>query len=170
MLRRSIKRLNLLGPAKSLFSLPIVRTAAPTVSPPAFPFRFHRNYSISTDGNDVTGEIDAITQGEYHRVADEYMETLSDELETVSELFPQVDAELSHGVLTLELPPYGTYVINKQPPNQQIWLSSPVSGPKRYDLVGGRWITLRDNTSLTETIETELSSALGEETKLQVEQ
>lgn len=26
-------------------------------------------------------------------------------------------------------------MLNKQPPNKQIWLSSPVSGPKRYDYV-----------------------------------
>ena len=32
----------------------------------------------------------------------------------------------------------GTYVINKQSPNRQIWLSSPVSGPKRYDFRGDR--------------------------------
>ena len=29
------------------------------------------------------------------------------------------------GVLTLKLGNKGTYVINKQPPNKQIWLSSP---------------------------------------------
>ena len=29
------------------------------------------------------------------------------------------------GVLTLALGEKGTYVINKQPPNKQIWLSSP---------------------------------------------
>ena len=50
------------------------------------------------------------------------------------------------GVLTLDAGDAGTYVINKQPPNKQIWLSSPkrrvgvlalplmpFSGPKRYD-------------------------------------
>lgn len=26
-------------------------------------------------------------------------------------------------------------MLNKQPPNKQIWLSSPLSGPKRYDYV-----------------------------------
>jgi frataxin len=31
------------------------------------------------------------------------------------------------GVLTLKLGQRGTYVINKQPPNKQIWLSSPIS-------------------------------------------
>lgn len=33
---------------------------------------------------------------------------------------------LQSGVLTLNLGSNGTYVINKQPPNKQIWLSSPV--------------------------------------------
>ena len=38
---------------------------------------------------------------------------------------------LSQGVLTLNLGSHGTYVINKQAPNKQIWMSSPLSGPVR---------------------------------------
>lgn len=30
------------------------------------------------------------------------------------------------GVLTMQLGSHGTYVINKQTPNKQIWLSSPI--------------------------------------------
>ncbi len=37
------------------------------------------------------------------------------------------------GVINIKLGSRGTYVINKQPPNQQLWLSSPTSGPKRFD-------------------------------------
>jgi frataxin-like iron-binding protein CyaY len=33
---------------------------------------------------------------------------------------------LQQGVLTVRLGKHGTYVINKQTPNRQIWLSSPV--------------------------------------------
>jgi len=36
------------------------------------------------------------------------------------------DVELSQGVLTLNLGSLGTYVINKQAPNLQLWVSSPV--------------------------------------------
>lgn len=58
----------------------------------------------------------------------------------------------------------GTYVINKQPPNKQIWLSSPISGPKRYDWcveddnqeANGHWIYSRDNSSLDSLILEEL--------------
>jgi frataxin len=82
------------------------------------------------------------------------------------------------GVLTLKFPPAGTYVINKQPPNKQIWLSSPISGPKRYDYVvvsegqdakedtgAGIWVYLRDGSTLAGLLETELGidlSKLGE--------
>jgi frataxin len=76
---------------------------------------------------------------------------------------------LQGGVLTLTFPPNGTYVINKQPPNKQIWLSSPLSGPKRYDWVvmgegmdekqdsgTGDWIYLRDGSSLNELLRKEI--------------
>ena len=77
------------------------------------------------------------------------------------------------GVLSITLPPNGTYIINKQPPNKQIWLSSPVSGPKRYDWVlegesmhqkegGGQgdWVYLRDGSSLTDLLRKEIGVTL----------
>jgi frataxin len=77
-------------------------------------------------------------------------------------------------VLTLKFPPNGTYVINKQPPNKQIWLSSPITGPKRYDYAvwsegqdskegtgAGAWVYLRDGTTLGELLETELGIDLS---------
>jgi frataxin len=67
-----------------------------------------------------------------------------------------------------------SYVLNKQPPNKQIWLSSPISGPKRFDWVAqqegmnhkegggtGDWIYLRDGTSLTEVVRKELAVDVG---------
>ena len=73
------------------------------------------------------------------------------------------------GVMSIAVPSNGTYVINKQPPNKQIWLSSPISGPKRYDWVivsegqnakqdtaSGAWIYLRDGSSLNELIYKEI--------------
>lgn len=99
-----------------------------------------------------------------------YLELLCDELEQLSEDYPQVDAELNHGVMTLSVAPGKTYVINKQPPNKQIWLSSPVSGPKRYDLIGGKWTTLRDGSELTVLLDKELSDELGTEVSLNVEE
>lgn len=77
------------------------------------------------------------------------------------------------GVLNIVFPPNGTYVINKQPPNKQIWLSSPISGPKRYDWVvsgesmhqkegggQGEWVYLRDGTRLNALLSKELGLAI----------
>ena len=47
------------------------------------------------------------------------------------------------GVLTMCLPPHGTWVLNKQTPNQQIWWSSPISGPRRYEYDGKEWVYTR---------------------------
>jgi frataxin len=69
---------------------------------------------------------------------------------------------IQDGVLTLQLgEPYGTYVINRQTPNKQIWLSSPTSGPKRYDLKCSKWIYKHDGVSLHELLTSELSQILS---------
>jgi frataxin len=78
------------------------------------------------------------------------------------------------GVLEIAVQSKGTYVLNKQPPNKQIWLSSPLSGPKRFDWVVsgegahqkegggfGDWIYLRDGTSLTSLLRKELGVEVG---------
>ena len=77
-------------------------------------------------------------------------------------------------MLTLLFPPHGTYVLNKQPPNKQIWLSSPVSGPKRYNWVvraendgkekgNGEWVYLRDGSTLSGLLEEEVGVVPREE-------
>ena len=72
----------------------------------------------------------------FESTSDETLEALCEHLEALIDDNPKLleaDVTLASGVLTLLLPhPFGTYVINKQSPNQQIWLSSPQSGPIRY--------------------------------------
>ncbi|OBA19932.1 Frataxin [Metschnikowia bicuspidata var. bicuspidata NRRL YB-4993] len=128
-----------------------------------------RGYVISTDGTNIENLIDQISDAQYSRIANEYLETLSEDMEDLCDEFPQIDVELTQGVMTLTVAEGKTYVINRQPPNKQIWLSSPYSGPKRYDLIGGRWITLRDNSSLTDLLQEELGAELGQEISLNVQ-
>ncbi|KAH7357245.1 hypothetical protein BKA65DRAFT_592722 [Rhexocercosporidium sp. MPI-PUGE-AT-0058] len=106
---------------------------------------------------------------EYHQLSDTYLNGVIEKLEQLQEEREEVDVEYSAGVLTLAFPPNGTYVLNKQPPNKQIWLSSPLTGPKRYDYVmlsegqdakegtgRGEWVYLRDGSTLTELLEKEI--------------
>ncbi|KAI5467012.1 hypothetical protein BGZ63DRAFT_418749 [Mariannaea sp. PMI_226] len=116
-----------------------------------------------------------LTDAEYHEIADEYLENVLIKFEELQDAREDVDVEFSSGVLTITWPGNGTYVINKQPPNKQIWLSSPISGPKRYDwcLLGesqtdkegtgeGAWIYARDGSSLSEIFVKELGVNVDE--------
>ncbi|KAI0085635.1 hypothetical protein BDY19DRAFT_908857 [Irpex rosettiformis] len=110
---------------------------------------------------------------QYHQYSDATMETLLDSLENLldEEGNPEYEVEYSSGVLTLKLGEHGTYVINKQPPNKQIWLSSPVSGPKRYDYVvkEDEWIYSRDQKSLGSLLNEELSKVFDQNIDLGVD-
>ena len=69
-------------------------------------------------------------------------------------------------MLTVYLGQHGTYVLNKQAPNRQIWSSSPKSGPARYDWIDGHWIYKRDGRELFAHFSSELSELLKENVTL----
>lgn len=110
-----------------------------------------------------------ITDEEFHTLSDQFLEKVHEKAEQVQESREDVEVEYAAGVLNIVFPPNGTYVLNKQPPNKQIWLSSPLSGPKRFDWTmqgegmndkegsgEGDWIYLRDGSSLSELLRKEL--------------
>ncbi|KAG9128305.1 Mitochondrial chaperone Frataxin [Ceratobasidium sp. 392] len=101
------------------------------------------------------------------------MEALLDSLEDVIDRHPNLPYEVDYhsGVLTLNLGDKGTYVINKQPPNKQIWFSSPKSGPKRYDYDAeqNEWFYTRDNVTLRSLLEEELSAIFGKAIQVKVD-
>ncbi|KAI0192650.1 hypothetical protein EV127DRAFT_36969 [Xylaria flabelliformis] len=115
-----------------------------------------------------TAVVADITEAEYHILADKYINDLLTAYEKMQDERTDIDVDFNAGVMNLRINDVGTYVINKQPPNKQIWLASPVSGPKRYDWVvisegqdqkqdtaRGDWIYLRDGTSLSELLRLE---------------
>ncbi|XP_053213703.1 frataxin, mitochondrial-like [Panonychus citri] len=100
----------------------------------------------------------------YEKLSEETLESLCQQFEEIIESQSKLDdsdVELSNGVLTVQLSGNGTYVINKQTPNRQIWLSSPFSGPKRYDWVPSSWIYKRDKTSIQHLLNQEISRYVG---------
>ncbi|CAM9555802.1 unnamed protein product [Phaeothamnion confervicola] len=70
---------------------------------------------------------------------------------------------VQQGVLNVQVGEDSTWVINKQAPNLQIWWSSPVSGPKRYeyDANAGAWVNTRDGGRMDELVVKELRQACG---------
>jgi len=131
----------------------------------------------STGSSPHAAEPASITTDEYHDIADQYIDTLVLKLEEMAEdASEKLEVEYSAGVLTLSTKS-GDYVLNKQPPNKQIWISSPISGPKRYDWVisgdhhhekegtetgGGAWVYLRDGSELSDLLKKEVGVEMEE--------
>lgn len=96
---------------------------------------------------------------DFHGMADATLGRIQDSLDVVLDE-EDMEVEYSSGVLTIQLPPHGTWVLNKQSPNQQIWWSSPLSGPRRYEWneCNDRWVSTRseDGDSLGEALAKEI--------------
>lgn len=103
----------------------------------------------------------------FEEVCDETLDSLTEYFEELIESvdhLEKADVNYSDGVLTVQFgEPYGTYVINRQSPNQQIWLSSPTSGPKRYDFLNGVWIYRHDGVCLHQLLNQEISKIVRKE-------
>lgn len=119
----------------------------------------------SSNGN----HSDAEARNKYELIANETLESLTDKFESIGEKYEDVltndfDVNFSNGVLNVKLGgTRGTYVLNKQTPNLQIWLSSPVSGPKRFDLVDNKkWIYNRTGECLHDLLAREISENFGD--------
>ncbi|EXF79230.1 frataxin [Colletotrichum fioriniae PJ7] len=161
----------------------LLAASKPTVSGPSARKLFttssiaHRGIMPDTDDpqvkdtpkEEVKMSVVELTDAEYHDLSENYLDNIVTRLEEIADAREGVDVEYAAGVLTVTFPDSGTYVINKQPPNKQIWLSSPVSGPKRYDWVvvgdsqndkegtaAGAWIYTRDGSSLDDVFLKEL--------------
>lgn len=82
-----------------------------------------------------------ISELQFHKAADFTLDDLTERIEALVDDLDLDDSDVEHsqGVLTLKLGKLGTYVINKQTPNRQLWMSSPV----RYDRLRG-WCVFVD--------------------------
>ena len=107
----------------------------------------------------------------YEKSANKTLEDLTEKFDQIGE---ELENEVSHhydvayssGVLTIKFGPgIGTYVLNKQAPNLQIWLSSPFSGPKRFDFVADQWVNSRTGETLHELLTKEITACLKKDVK-----
>lgn len=101
-------------------------------------------------------------EDDFTKAADETLQRIGDAIWDARDSAPNsvdLDVECAEGVLTVALgDPWGTYVLNRQRPNRQIWLTSPVSGPKRFqwDDDTRDWRSTRGNHHLLDFLKTEL--------------
>lgn len=69
----------------------------------------------------------SLSDKEYHLLADKTLENIQDLIDN-----DQIEPSLSQGVLKFDIDSK-SWILNKQTPNKQIWWSSPISGPLRFE-------------------------------------
>lgn len=126
----------------------------------------HRRKLSTANDTDVYGE--EWPEHEFSHIAEASLEFISDKVADVgftSKNAPEdFDIEFSQGVLTISLGSSGTYVLNTQTPNRQIWMSSPSSGPWRYawNPQQRAWVSTRDGHTLNDRLTEELTDVFKE--------
>lgn len=124
------------------------------------PFSIQTNQPDSSSNNI---EFSNEAKMKYEIAAEETLESLAERFDSLADSLTdeqgkEFDCTYSSGVLNVKLGgELGTYVLNKQTPNLQIWLSSPVSGPKRFDFVDNSWVYKRTGESLHSILSKEFS-------------
>ncbi|KAI8007321.1 hypothetical protein LOK49_LG07G02353 [Camellia lanceoleosa] len=137
----------------------------PPLSPPSRSF-CSRPLNLEHEGPAPIDYSSLVQEDEFHKLADS---TIHDLLEKLEEYGDSVDIDgfdIDYGnqVLTVKLGTLGTYVLNKQTPNRQIWLSSPVSGSSRFDWDqdARTWVYRRTKANLVEVSKNELEHLCGQ--------
>ncbi|XP_052178432.1 frataxin, mitochondrial isoform X2 [Diospyros lotus] len=122
--------------------------------------------SLKDEGPATIDYRSLLQEDEFHKLADSTIQDLLEKLEEYGDStdIDGFDIDYGNHVLTLKLGTLGTYVLNKQTPNRQIWLSSPVSGPSRFDWDrdAQAWIYRRTKVQLLQLLEKELRHLCGQ--------
>jgi frataxin len=106
-----------------------------------------------------------MSQADFERRAAEILDTLFEQIE--DQLGDWLDVEMNGGILQIELPDGGAYVVNRHAPNREIWVSSPRSGAWHFAAgADGAWRSTRGTEELTALLAGELAAASGRAVQL----
>jgi frataxin len=100
---------------------------------------------------------------EFEHKATQTLEGLFDALDDA--LGEVIEVDFDNSVLTIELQDGRQYVINKHGPNQELWMSSPISGAAHfsYDAATECWTSTRGGDGLKTVLATELKQLTGKD-------
>lgn len=112
-----------------------------------------------------------MNQADFEHQASAVLDALFEQIE--DQLGDWLDIDMSGGILQIELPDGGTYVINKHGPNREIWMSSPKSGAWHFARGDGdAWRSTRAGAGgaeeLSALLAAELAAAAGRPVALDI--
>ena len=95
----------------------------------------------------------------FETIAEKTLNMLLDRIDDA--LGDAFDVDLNGGILNIELENGAQYVINKNAPNYEIWMSSPLSGASHYYLDDDQktWVDTRSGEKFFEKLAQELSQS-----------
>jgi frataxin len=106
----------------------------------------------------------SLDESRFSTLAGETLEHIAEIIDDV--LGDEIDVDIQRGIVTLELPGGGQYILNQHAPNREIWLSSPVSGAAHFAYDEGRWVSTREpRVVLEEVLAAELGAKFGADLK-----
>lgn len=103
---------------------------------------------------------------QFNQESQDTLEYLSEKFESILDDNDESDVSLNNGVLTVIVDKDNTFLLNKQTPNRQIWLSSPISGPIRFDFCDGCWQDKHSDEELKDLLSKEFTKLLNK--KIQI--
>lgn len=157
----SVSFFSIRTPSSSSSSLP------PSGFYSSFPFCvLHRHafrFLFTVASSSAADTTSTLSENDYHRIADETLARIELNVTPLEDTVDGFDLSNAMGVLTIKLGTKGTYVLNKQSANKQIWWSSPISGPRRYnyDVTVRDWISSRDGHRMVNCLHDELVKLTG---------
>jgi frataxin len=103
-----------------------------------------------------------LEEAHFHQIADRTINRLAEVIE--ADLGDEIDVDVQNEILSLDLPDSGQYIVNKNAPLKQIWLSSPRSGAWHFqwDAELEQWLSTRgEKVALDALLVDELSQITG---------
>ncbi len=102
-----------------------------------------------------------MNESEFETFVTSYLEKI---FEQVEEMYDDdlEDLEFNDGILNIKLEDGRTFLLNRHLPNQEIWMSSPLSSGTHYKYQDAekKWICIRTQNELESLLFNELKSVL----------
>lgn len=100
-----------------------------------------------------------MNEAEFIQLVANYLDYLLEKIET--DYWSVVECEFSEGVLKIQTETVGIFIINRNIPRKELWLSSPFSGGAHFSYSEGEWLNTRTQESFEPLLFKELDQLMS---------